>query len=461
MKPGIPDASRKIMFRKTARRLSALLALVLVFTTAVPVLADSPVNPAATFTVESDSWENWPAAPEIGGQAGCVMDMETGEVLYAKGMNEPRFPASITKIMTALIILENCDLNATVTMTEEGIADAYDGSSNIAPTVGETFTVDQMLQMMLVKSANDVATQLALYEAGSVAAFAEQMTKRAEELGCKTTTFQNANGLEDDWHFTSAYDMALITRAAMAYPRFQEIISQTSITIPATQYSAERVYETHCKMKLQDSGFYYEGGIGGKTGYTDISQNTLVFTANRNGRTMIGVILTAVDGNLINQDMGNLLDYGFNNFSDIDMSYGLEMVEGGTAYVPNGTEPVDVTVEAIPAEENVLVNFRFDDQWVGSATMSQETYHEYATARETENPALVPTEEPAQETEAAVLSAEATSDESAQKSKTTPAQTAWIMRIIMIALAVLIVFCIVMLIVGVRKQKKRNRKRRR
>ena len=242
--------------------------------------------------VTSNSWKNWPEGPAITGTTAVLIDADTGIVLYDKGKDVQRYPASITKVMTALLLLEQCpDLDAWVVMDENGLKDAYAGSSNVNPQAGEIFTVEQCLQMILVKSANDVASQIAAYIGGTIDHFAEMMNARAYELGARNTHFTNANGLEDTNHYTTAYDMALITREALKHQEFVDTIGTLQVTIPATNMSAERVYDTHMDLLMKDSGVYYEYCIGGKTGNTDIAQSTLVAVAQKDGRTLIGVIM--------------------------------------------------------------------------------------------------------------------------------------------------------------------------
>ncbi len=354
---------------------SCFLAVTIAVLPAVTAAAAVDTTATAdTYTVDSDYWAGWPQAPSLLGVTGCLYDLNTGTILYAKGMDEQRFPASITKIMTALIVVEQADLNAQVTFTETGLADAYGGSSNINPTLGETFTVDEMLQMVLVKSANDASTQLAEYVGGSVEAFAEMMNQKAVEIGCTNTHFANASGLEDDNHYTTAHDMALIMKEAIQYDRIREIMNAQSIEIPATEYSETRYYSTHLLMLTPDSEYYYEGSLGGKTGYTPISGCTLVMYATRGDRTLIGVVMGGGDSNLICLDMADLFDYGFNNFSYVDMTGGYPYLSGGTALLPYGLDPSAVNILPVLTEEGVSISYQYNGQIFGSGLMSQEAY---------------------------------------------------------------------------------------
>ena len=369
--------TRKGSWRRISRRILGVGTALLVMGW-TSLSATAAVDLGASFDVESDSWENWPAGPQIQGDTAVVLEADTGTILYSKGMDAPRFPASITKIMTTLVALERCDLNGQVTMTETGMADAYAGSSNCQPQMGEVFTLEQCLQMIMIKSANDVATQVAEYTAGSVDAFAELMNNKAAELGCRSTHFCNASGLENDDHYTSAYDMALIMREAMQYEKFREIIGMQSVTIPATNLSGERYYETHVQMMVPSNPYYYEGCVGGKTGYTDISKSTLVVCAQRNDMTLIGVVMGGQDSNLICDDMADILDYGFDNFYKADVSSGCSMQGGGTAVLPNylGTDSLSAS-SALGGDGYAYVFYSLGNQAVGSSAMSLDTYQTY------------------------------------------------------------------------------------
>lgn len=362
---------------KKIRKLLGTCFLAAVLAVGSTVGVEAAVDTEATadsYPVDTDSWENWPQAPALLGVTGCLMDFNTGAILYAKGMDVPRFPASITKIMTALMVVENADLNAQVTFTETGLADAYGGSSNINPQLGEVFTVDQMLQMLLVKSANDVATQMGEYIGGSVDAFAERMNQRAAEIGCTNTHFANASGLENDNHYTTAHDMALIMRTAIQYDRIREIMNTQSISIPETNLGPARYYDTHLLMLVPGNEYYYEGALGGKTGYTPISGCTLVMYATRGDRTLIGVVMGGGDSNLICTDMADLFDYGFNSFASTDMTGGKPYVSGGTALLPVGMDTSGVNQVPTETPEGVSISYIYNGQNLGSGLMTKEAY---------------------------------------------------------------------------------------
>ena len=280
----------------------------------VPASADDEEDETVTYTPDSNSYENWPEAEDVYCQSCVLIDAETGAVLCSLNRNTTRYPASTTKIMTALLTVENCSLDETVTMTAEGVALVTDDSSNAGTSVGEEFTVEQCLYMLLLKSANDIATQLAVHVAGSIDAFADMMNARAEELGCTGTHFHNPSGMPDEEHYTTAMDLALIMRAVIKNETLRKIISTYSYTVPATNMmSEERYYENHNQLINSNSEYYYEYCIGGKTGFTEAAQRTLVSAAEKDGHTLICVTMKTPDKSDY-YDQKRLYNFGFDNF---------------------------------------------------------------------------------------------------------------------------------------------------
>lgn len=299
------------MLKKT---IGAVLGMTILFGTQTVRIQAAVVNNDNICTVESNTWENWPQSEDIQCSTGVVMEANTGEILFSKGMDDPRYPASITKIMTVLVALENSTLDTTVTFTETGMADAYSGSSNIIPHIGETFTMEQCLYMMMLKSANDVCTQVAEVVGGTVENFVGMMNQKAAELGCTNTHFNNASGLPDENHYTSAHDMALISQAALKNEMFRTVTSTEFYNVPATEFSGVRSYSNHHSMLMKTPDWYYEGCIGGKTGYTDASQNTLVTYVDCDGMELIVVVMRGNDGAVVCADTKQLLEYSRANF---------------------------------------------------------------------------------------------------------------------------------------------------
>ncbi|HIU75773.1 MAG TPA: D-alanyl-D-alanine carboxypeptidase [Candidatus Pelethocola excrementipullorum] len=302
--------------KEAMKRAAAVILTVLVTGYSAISSYGAVVNNDNICTIESNSWKDWPQAVDIGASTGVVMDAETGTILFDKGMDDIRYPASITKIMTTLVALENSTLDTPVVFTETGMADAYSGSSNILPQLGESFTMEQSLYMILLKSANDVSTQVAEVVGGSVQGFVDLMNQKAAELGCINTHFNNASGLPDENHYTTAHDMALIAQAALKNEEFRKIVATSDYTIPPTNMTAgSREYRNHhAMMHQEDTTWYYEGCIGGKTGYTDSALNTLVTYAERDGMKLISVVMHGESGPSVCEDTKAILDYAYTNF---------------------------------------------------------------------------------------------------------------------------------------------------
>ena len=161
--------------------------------------------------IDSNSWENWPAGPQVYAESAIVMEASTGTILYAKGIDEQHYPASITKIMTVLLALENCQMDEEVTFSHNAVYSIDYGSSSIARDEGEVLTVEECLYAIMLESANECANAIAEHISGSTEEFANLMNQRAAELGCTNTHFANPSGLPNEEHYTSAHDMAQVT----------------------------------------------------------------------------------------------------------------------------------------------------------------------------------------------------------------------------------------------------------
>ncbi len=260
--------------------------------------------------------------PSLNAKAAVLINASTGEVLYNKNMNQKMYPASTTKIMTALLVLENLDLSSTVTIDKET---AETGECQINLIEGEKVTVEQLLYALLLKSANDAAVALAKEVDGSIPAFADRMNARAKELGAQNTNFVTPNGLHDDNHYTTAYDLAMITKEAMKNNEFRKIVTTLKYTIPETNKSDARVLHNpnkllYSKTKILVNGVLkplkYEGATGIKNGYTSEAERCLVAGAKRENIELISVVLkTTATGKFA--DSIALLDYGFENYKSV------------------------------------------------------------------------------------------------------------------------------------------------
>ena len=232
---------------------------------ALLLLLQTPISVSAkTFP------KSWPQAPEISNETGILMEAATGQVLFDKGMDEVRYPASTTKVMTALLILENIeDLSEVITFTDVITPDLEPGNSTIDAKVGEQLTVEQCLYAIMLASANEVCTQMAVRVAGSVSNFTAMMNERAAELGCENTHFVNANGLPDPNHYTTAHDLAKILAAAVANEDFCKISGASAYTIPPTNMTASARNLSNTNALIAEGDSHYEGVLAGKTGHTE------------------------------------------------------------------------------------------------------------------------------------------------------------------------------------------------
>ena len=266
--------------------------------------------------------------PNINAKGAISVELSTGKVVYEKNAHEKMYPASTTKVMTALLVLENCNLDEKVKVSYEAIQDVPNGYSNANLQVGEEMSVKDMLYALMVPSANEAANALAEHVAGSVESFATMMNTRAEELGCETTHFVNPNGVHNENHYSSAYDLYLITREAMKNENFRKIVSTSKYTLPATKSYPEnnRTYINTNKLIVYNSSnradnYYYKDAIGIKTGYTSQAGNCLISAASRDGLEFINVVLNCelTDEGLSYRflDSIELFNYDYNNFERV------------------------------------------------------------------------------------------------------------------------------------------------
>lgn len=269
--------------------------------------------------VETNELNGWPMGPMIGAQGAILMDADTGIVLYAKNIHEHLYPASTTKLMTALIALENSTMDEVVTFSYDAIHNVEAGSSRIGIDVGEQLTMEQCLYGLLLGSANEVAYAIAEHIGGTYEHFVEMMNERAQELGCYDTHFVNPNGLPDDDHYTSAYDLCVIAQECFKNESLMTISGSTRYTIPPTNIqSQERPMDNHHLM-LPGFKYEYEGILAGKTGYTSVARQTLVTCAKRNGMRLICVIMKEESPSQFT-DTKELLDYGFSSFEKMNIA---------------------------------------------------------------------------------------------------------------------------------------------
>lgn len=342
-------------FRK--KRMKQLLCSVLAFglVTAVSpaaVCATEGTEPPAAYyeAVQTDALANWPQGPAIYAESGILVDLDTQEILYSKNIDKQLYPASITKVMTTLVAIESSSPEEPVTFSQHALDSIEWDSSNIGCRLNETLTMEQCWYAMMLNSANEVCCGVAEHISGSIEAFVEKMNQKAAELGCTNTHFSNPNGLPDETHYTTAHDMALIANAAYQNETFRQVFSTRQYEIPPTpQYTETRYLYNHHKMMQPDTEYYYEGCLGGKTGYTETALNTLVTIASRNGKNLLCVTMRT-QGRQVYTDTASLFDYGFSQTFPADEAALLTVAEPTVTETPT-PEPSPTATE-VQDEEN-------------------------------------------------------------------------------------------------------------
>ena len=299
---------------KNRRFLSLFFSLVLIFTLGTSALASDG---------DTGDWE-------VAAKAALLIDPDTEEILYARNIHERLYPASLTKVMTALLVLEAVDsgriaMDTVLTASQTAIDNLPPDGSNAGIKVGEEMTVEQLLYCILVVSANEACDILAEGVSGSIDAFVDAMNAKAQAIGCEDTHFANTSGLQDGNHYTTAWDLYRITKEAMKHEMFMPLCNTKVIEIPATNLSGPRTYYTtnYLLSPMRATGYVYQGAEGIKTGSTSDAGYCLISTATRSGRSLLSVVLgaeavTLEDGDRQVQSFSEtikLFDWGFDEFS--------------------------------------------------------------------------------------------------------------------------------------------------
>lgn len=250
--------------------------------------------------------------------SSILIDSTTGQILYEHNAYEKTYPASTTKLMTAILTLENCNLSDSVTINKDALNGIPKSYTTAALKAGESLTVEQLLHVLLIPSANDAANVLAYHIAGSIDNFAIMMNSKAKEIGCQNTHFVNPSGIHDDEHYSTAYDMALIGKYANTFEKIREIATQTSYSLPNLPDGKERVFKTTNTLITPKNKYYYEYATGLKTGYTDKAKSCIVAKAKKDDIELICVVLGGDKTEDLKSerelDCHTLFEYGFNNF---------------------------------------------------------------------------------------------------------------------------------------------------
>ena len=282
---------------------------------------------------------DWPLDTGCQSEAGIVMDLDSGAVLFAQNIHVQEYPASITKLLTALVVVENASMDEQVTFSHDAVYNVESGSGNkLQLEEGDVLSVKDCLYVMLLQSSNQAANALAEHVGGSREAFADMMNEKAASLGCRESHFVNPSGLNDPEQLTSAYDMAQIGAAVFGNPTLLEICSTTSATLPPTINNPNgRTYSMEHKLVVTGDSSdenYYPSAVAGKTGYTSLAGQTLVTYAEQDGRRQVAVTLKSTQRTHYS-DTKTILDFGFARFKNVSVA------ENEKDYV-TGEEPVTI-----------------------------------------------------------------------------------------------------------------------
>ncbi len=379
--------------RNRLKRFSVILfVLLLVFTNTGTLTYGEEVPTEQETSSEYKIELKYPELPEVVAGGAILMDADTGAILYEKDAYSNYYPASITKIMTCLLAIENLSLDQEITFTDEVFAALPWDASLLGVVSGETLTVKDCLYGLMLRSGNEVAVALAMAVSGSEEEFGKLMTERAKEMGALSTVFTNASGLYQDTHYTTPYDMAVITREAIKNGTFAEVWGTDIYDMAATNICDAYTISNRHNMLVSGRDAYYQYAEGGKTGYEDLAKRTLVTHAKKDGMSLICVVMFD-ENDAYYPDTERLLEYGFNNFKkarivDEENRFG----SGGfvsisdTAYVtiPNDMKVSDIPYETIYNEDNsngniAQIKYSFDGHYLGESTLifvEEENYDE-------------------------------------------------------------------------------------
>lgn len=367
------------------------------------------------FVITAYGKPDWPNDVGILAESGIVMDMDSGAVLYGQNIHVAHPPASITKILTALVVLENCQLDEMVEFSETAVNSVESDSGNkLGSVAGDQLSVEDCLYGMMLVSSNQAANALAEHVAGSISGFVDLMNEKAAELGCEESHFDNPSGLNGDTQYVTAYDMALISRAAYSNETLLEISSTLSRKLgPTANYPGGITVENEHRLLNPNDEFYYSAAKAGKTGYLQAAGNTLVTYAEQDGRRLVSVILRGQPRQYFT-DSRNLLEFGFRSFQNVspaetesryvtgDEILNLErgdfacsdlMIDpDGAVTLPLGAslDDADVTVgslpEGSPARAVAQMTYTYNDRVVGTAWLTAKDGVELPGEPEMEDP---------------------------------------------------------------------------
>lgn len=253
--------------------------------------------------------------PEITATSAAVIDCIDGKILYDKNMNEKLYPASMTKVLTAILVVENCEMQDEVIISEAAINNVQSGYLTANIKAGEILTVEQLLNLLLISSYNDVANALAEHVGGSTDEFVTMMNKKASEIGCTNSNFVNSNGAHNVNHYSTAHDMALIGKYAMQYDELRNIVSKIYYELGATNKhsEADRLYQTTNEMLLSGSNNYYKYAKGLKTGFTTPAGYCVMGYSEKNDIPLVSVVMKSTTSDSRYDDTKSIIEYAYKN----------------------------------------------------------------------------------------------------------------------------------------------------
>lgn len=365
----------------------------------------------------ASKWPSGPKKNKLSSDSAIVMELSTGTILYEKNIHKKHYPASITKIMTSLLVTEHTSLSETVTVSQTAAYGIERGSSTVFSDPGEKMSVEQCLYAIMLESANEVCLAVGEHISGSTKKFVNLMNHRVKELGLNDTHFNNPNGLPDKKHYTSAYDMAVIARQAMKSSAFRKICgTKTYVCAKTNTHKEKRIWTQHHQMVngWRQPKYEYKYAIGGKTGYTHVSKYTLVTYAEKDGMELVCVIMKAKgpkEGEPNEYtDSTTLLNYGFEKYqkystnqdnteinADLFNNYGsyfnaqespVHLADDASVVLPKGVS-LSAAKQSIQYYDNVdlqqgdnaigRITYQYDNRTVGSSdiiyTMSDTSGH--------------------------------------------------------------------------------------
>lgn len=322
------------------------------------------------------------SVPDVAAEGMILIDSQTGTILAQKNANKKLAPASTTKIMTALLTLENTKLTDIVTV---GAEPPFADGSSIALKEGDQYTVEELLHALLLESANDSAMALAEHISGSEENFVKLMNKRAKELGTQNTNFVTSNGLYDENHYSSAYDLALIMKEALEHPDYLRISKVPSYELPISKVDNQTKWVNNTSNMINpNSKHYYKNLLASKTGYTEVARSSFVAAAEENGQKLISVLLKAENKSDNLKDTRALFDYGFENYDlvklfskgDVVTTVDLKkdkatplLASEDIYYVEDAT--THTKSKAIKTHENIEPTITFDEKRINKKTFEK------------------------------------------------------------------------------------------